>query len=199
MTKPLTIYSDCFYKDIRIKEQQCPYTWYSELLDLIYNQFLAAKELHKSKRTITTRFDFTFPSSYSGSCEGVFSVFLAEFMKNVPKEYELLYFWVREQAESNHPHYHLLLFASKLKHRSFHRLFNYANVLWCKHLDIPLVRGYVQENRTHTINWKQDQNTGKYSFGNAFHHAVYLAKTKEKEHNLGNSKLYGISKTKEEK
>ena len=199
MTKPLTIYSDCFYKDIRIKEQQCPYTWYSELLDLLYHQFLAAKERHQSKRTITTRFDFTFPSCYSGSCEGVFSVFLAEFMKNVPPEYELLYFWVREQAESNHPHYHLLLLASKLKHRSFHRLFNYANVLWCKHLDIPLIRGYVQENRTHTINWQQEQHDGKYSFDKAFHHAVYLAKTKEKAYDLGYSKLYGISKTKDAK
>ena len=199
MTKSLTIYSDCFYKDIRIKEQQCPYTWYSELLDLLYSHFLAAKEWHQSKRTITTRFDFTFPSCYSESCEGVFSVFLAEFMKNIPPEYDLLYFWVREQAESNHPHYHLLLLASKLKHRSFHRLFNYANVLWCKHLDIPLIRGYVQENRTHTINWKQEQHDGKYSFDKAFHHAVYLAKTKEKEHNPGYSKLYGISKTKDAK
>lgn len=199
MAKSLTIYSDCFYKGIRIKEQQCSYTWYSELLDLLYNQFLSAKEQHKSRRTITTRFDFTFPVCYSGSCEGVFSSFLAEFMKNVPSEYDLLYMWVREQAESDHPHYHLQLFASKLKHRSFHRLFNYANVLWCKHLEIPLIRGYVQENRTHTINWKLDPFNGKYSFTNAFHHAVYLAKTKEKSNHYGKSKLYGISNTKEAK
>ena len=199
MTKPRTVYSDFDYKGFKIKEPQCPYTWYSELLDLLYNQFLSAKEQHKSGRTITTRFDFTFPVCYSRSCEGVFSVFLAEFMKNVPSEYDLLYVWVREQAESDHPHYHLLLLASKRKHRSFHRLFNHANVLWCKHLKIPLIRGYVQENRTHTINWKLDPFNGKYSFTNAFHHAVYLAKTKEKSSHYGKSKLYGISKTKEAK
>ncbi len=197
MSKPLTLFSQCSYKGIRIKKPQCPYTWYSELLDLLYELFLVAKERHNSKRTITARFDFKFPSSYPDSCEGVFSAFLAEFMKNASEEYDLLYLWVREQSDSDHPHYHLQLLASKLKHRSFHRLFNYANVLWCKHLDIPLMRGYVQENRTHTVNWNQDPNTGKHSLADAFHHAVYLAKTKEKDHALGNSKLYGISKIKE--
>ena len=188
-----TIFSDCTYNGLKIKECQCPYTWYSELLDPLYKLFLTAKERHNSKRTITTRFDFKFPTNYPDSCEGVFSTFLAEFVKNVPEEYELLYIWVREQSESDHPHYHLQLLASKLKHRSFHHLFNYANVLWCKHLDIPLMRGYVQENRTHTINWQQDRNAGKNSLADAFHHAVYLAKTTEKSQALGNKKLYGRS------
>ena len=199
MSKPQAIHSDCFYNGIKIKESQCPYTWYSELLDLLYDLFLAAKERHNSKRTITTRFDFTFPSSYSDSCEGVFSTFLAEFMKNIPPEYEILYVWVREQSDSPHPHYHLQLLASKSKHRSVHRLFNYANVLWCKHLDIPCMRGYVQENRTCTINWKQDADNNNHTFDDAFHYAVYLAKTKEKSTSLGNSKLYGISKSRSEK
>ena len=197
MSNQLTTFSKCSYNGIRLKERQCPYVWYAELLDLLYELFLAAKERHNSKRSITTRFDFKFPSTYPDSCEGVFPTFLAEFMKNVPEEYDLLYLWVREQSDSDHPHYHLQLLASKLKHRSFHRLFNYANVLWCKHLDIPLMRGYVQENRTHTINWRQDPNAGKHSLADAFHHAAYLAKTKEKPLNLGNSKLYGISKIKE--
>ena len=196
MSNHLTIFSNCSYRDIRIKEDQCSYTWYSELLDRLYNLFLTARKRHK--RTITTRFDFSFPSIYPDSCEGIFSTFLAEFVKNVPSDYDLLYMWVREQSDSDHPHYHLQLLASKSKHRSFHRLFNYANVLWCKHLDIPLMRGYVQENRTHTVNWKQDPYTGKHSLAAAFHHAVYLAKTPGKTKYLGNSKLYGISKIREE-
>ena len=111
-----------------------------------------------------------------------------------PPEFQLLYFWVREQTEaSDHPHYHLLLFLSKEKKRSLHKLYVQANALWCKHIGIPVVKGYVQENRNHAIRWKDGDSPDNPSLCKAFHHAVYICKCKEKERTPKYAKLYGYS------
>ena len=88
---------------------------------------------------------------------------------------------------------HLLLFLSKEKKRSLHKLYVQANALWCKHIGIPIVKGYVQENRNHAIRWKDGDSPDNPSLCKAFHHAVYICKCKEKERTPKYAKLYGYS------
>ncbi len=192
MSKFMKKYSEQFYHGFRIRENYEPYIWNEDLLDAIECNFKAAKRIHKT-RTLTGRFEFTFPKHHIGTCEFLFSAFIAEFVKHFPPEFQLFYMWVREQEESNHPHYHLQLWVSKESKQSLHRLYIYASVLWCKHLNIPVMKGYVHRDPEYTIRWKQGYSPDNQQLSKAFRHAAYIAKTKEKSLTAKNAMLYGCS------
>ena len=196
------------FRNIPLKKEHCSYIWYEELLDKLYDLFQQVHDYHtssifKDKRPLCGMFNLHFPHGFvtqdnsntkqPDPYQRTFTAFLTEFNKSC-NDLGLLYFWVREQELSPHPHYHLFLFISKEKKRSLHRLFVYASCLWCKYLNIPVMRGYVQEGRNHTIDWKQGNNHNNPSYCRAFQHAIYLAKIKEKALTPSNVNLYGHSK-----
>ena len=194
MSRYMTKFSGTIYNGFCLQDDYSQYSWFEYLLSRQEQIFQKAKELHKT-RTLMGRFDFTFPVGYCDSPETVFSSFLAEFVKSINLDWELIYYWVREQTEASiHPHYHLLLFVSKEKKRSLHRLYVHAHALWCKHLDIPTMKGFVQEGRNYTVKWKDGYVPQNESLARAFRHAAYICKCKEKFMTPKYASLYGCSR-----
>jgi hypothetical protein len=201
----MTTFSQTIYNGFRIQDDHTHYSWFEHLLSVLDKMFQEASHLHRT-RTLIGRFDFTFPVEYCDSVEdskpingtrskAVFSSFLADFVESIDLNLKLIYYWVREQTDSSiHPHYHLLLFISKDIKRSLHRLYILANVLWCKHLNIPTTKGFVQEIRTHTVKWKDGYIPQNESLAKAFRHAAYICKCNEKFMTPKYASLYGCSR-----
>lgn len=106
------------------------YTYREEILDPL-NRLLQVY-IEKHSKILVVRFDIHFPINYTKEHS---NSYISETIACVVKKYKRqnldpMYFWVMEQHQSIHPHYHVVLFLDGQKVCSYGHVFNTVKKAW---------------------------------------------------------------------
>jgi len=150
---------------------------YQEILQSI-NKLLTTMT-NKHNKVLFVRFDITYPQ------EGLYpndNKLLSRFIEALKvhckrKNLDPHYLWVREQASSDHPHYHVILLLNGNKTQNPRGIFNKASELWGNCLDVD-ASGLVHYGTYLMI--KRNTPEFNQTFQDCFSHASYLAKAYSK-------------------
>ncbi len=141
----------------------------------------------KHNKVFFVRFDVRFPDCFNiPNHNELISNFTESFIRYFKrKKYDPYYLWVREQSESNNPHYHFIVLLDGNK-------IQYANTVWFKAEEVWNKQLLYPPNNKGLINYCNSFESGKmihrnkeHTFNQAFKWASYLAKDDCK--NINNS------------
>lgn len=182
------------YNDFPIYESE--YGLYRELVENIFK--LHDYTTIKHNKVLFTLLTLTFPhhTTYDTSNNNVFTNFLESLIRHLKRDgLDPYYLWVREQNESTHPHYHLVLWLNGSKVQSIYSIFNTANELWCLNNHIPLCLGLVQFNEREPVIMIRRDSNGYLSseYFESFKWATYCAKCATKSCPPG-VRMFGMSR-----
>ena len=146
---------------------------------------LFSYSINKHNKVFFVRFDVTFPEGFNSTKPNqLISNFTESLIRCFKrKKYDPYYLWVREQNDSNHPHYHYVMLLDGNKIQYANTVWFKAEKLWNKQLDIPLnYKGLIHYCNQFSSGLMLYRNNPD-SLNQAFKWASYLAKNDSKNFN----------------
>ncbi len=182
------------------------YIYREEILTPLVN--LLHQYLDNHSKSLVIRFDIRYPHDYPITHD---NQHLSETIAYISKKYKRQgldpkYFWVMEQHQSHHPHYHLVLFLDGQKIRSYSHVFHNVEEAWARALQIESARGLVHHcnidcngnvdmNRNGiVIRNCDDEETRQAKLQAVYQQISYLAKEEDKSTVKDGLRNFGMSR-----
>ncbi len=197
--------------NFNVLEPLAGYSYREEIFTPLVN--LLQQYVDKHSKTLVVRFDLHFPHDYSFLIN---NNQLSEAIAYIIKKYKRQgldpnYFWVMEQHQSIHQHYHLVLFLDGQKVRSYRHVFHNVEEAWARALQIEDASGLVHHCNLDcngnvdmhrngiTIRDCDDEVTRQSQLQAVYQQISYLAKDKDKSSVKDRLRNFSMSRMKNKK